>query len=133
MKFISKSLLQRLSPLLAITSLAFAAPGANCGCDCCKDKPAGAACCCNVELAQPTAVKSHPLRGVVTKVQPESSSLMVKHEAIPGVMRAMTMLFKVDPGVVGRIKLGETITAKMSRVNDEWRLDDVRVVPADSK
>ncbi len=129
MKLIFKSLLV----LLASAPMAFAAPGENCGCACCKDKPVSAACCCNLELAQPTAVKSHPLRGVVTKVQPESSSLMVKHEAIPGVMRAMTMLFKVDAEVVGRIKLGETITAKMSRVNDEWRLDDVRVVPAASK
>ncbi len=112
-----KLLLQRLV-LLAVTPLAFAAPGANDG---------------TVQLAQPAPVKSHPLRGVVTKVQPESATLMVKHEAIPGVMRAMTMLFKVDPEVIGRVKLGETITAKMSRVNDEWRLDDVRVVPTESK
>lgn len=119
-----KSFCQRLLLLLATSPLAFAAPSLH-G-DASDQSP--------VALAAAAApVRSHPLRGVVTKVQPETSTLMVKHEAIPGVMRAMTMMFKVDPAVITRIKPGDAITAKMSRVNDEWRLDDVRVVPADSK
>jgi hypothetical protein len=49
------------------------------------------------ELAAGKAVepaKRHPLRGVITAVHAERSALMVKHEQIPGVMRAMTMLFR---------------------------------------
>lgn len=76
--------------------------------------------------AAKTETKSHPLRGVITRVEPESSSLMVKHEAIPGVMRAMTMRFKVAPDVVKKFKVGDAIIAQMSRVDDEWRLDEVK-------
>lgn len=70
--------------------------------------------------------KKHPLRGVITRVETEASALMVKHEEIPGVMRAMTMRFKVAPEVVKTFKAGDAITGLMSRVNNEWRLDDVK-------
>jgi Cu/Ag efflux protein CusF len=76
--------------------------------------------------AEKSAVKRHPLRGVITRIEPEDSALMVKHEAIPGVMRAMTMRFKVAPDVVKKFKVGDAITGLMSRVDDEWRLDDVK-------
>lgn len=110
--------------LLAASPLAFAAPSWT-------EEPSSQSPIALAAAAAP--VRSHPLRGVVTKVQPETSTLMVKHEAIPGVMRAMTMLFKVEADVVKRVKEGDAITARMSRMNDEWRLDDVRVVPAESK
>lgn len=84
--------------------------------------------------AEKSAVKRHPLRGVITRIEPEASALMVKHETIPGVMRAMTMRFKVAPDVVKKFKVGDTITALMSRVDDEWRLDDVkRATPEKTK
>ena len=70
--------------------------------------------------------KRHPLRGVITRVDSETSSLMVKHEEIPGVMRAMTMRFKVAPEVVKKFQAGDAITGVMSRVDDEWRLDEVK-------
>ena len=77
--------------------------------------------------------KRHPLRGVITRVEANTSSLMVKHEAIPGVMRAMTMRFKVAEQVVQHFKVGDAITGMMSRVDDEWRLDDVKAAPAAKK
>ena len=77
--------------------------------------------------------KQHPLRGVITAVDAERSSLMVKHEEIPGVMRAMTMLFRVDEATLKSAQKGQTITAKMSREGDEWRLHDVKVVSAPAK
>lgn len=77
--------------------------------------------------------KRHPLRGVITRVEPDTSSLMVKHEEIPGVMRAMIMRFKVAPEVVKNFKIGDAITAEMSRVNNEWHLDDVKLVPPQKK
>lgn len=76
--------------------------------------------------ADKAAVKRHPLRGVITRVEVDDSALMVKHEEIPGVMRAMTMRFKVAPEVVKNFKAGDAITGQMSRVNNEWRLDDVK-------
>lgn len=83
--------------------------------------------------AEKSSAKRHALRGVITRVEPDTSSLMVKHEEIPGVMRAMTMRFKVAPDVVKNFKLGDAITAQMSRVNNEWHLDDVKLAAPEKK
>jgi Cu/Ag efflux protein CusF len=74
------------------------------------------------------AVKRHPLRGVVTAIVADRSSIMVKHEEIPGVMKAMTMSFKVDPATMNSVKQGDTITGLMSRQNNVWMLEDVKRV-----
>lgn len=59
---------------------------------------------------------------------------MVKHEEIPGVMRAMTMMFRVDEATLKSVQKGQSITAMMSRQADEWWLHDVKVVaPAPAK
>jgi Cu/Ag efflux protein CusF len=117
-----------LFSLLATLPAVIAAPARNCGCDCCKGKEV---CCCVSEMAaskSAEAVKRHPLRGVITAVYVERSSLMVKHEEIPGVMRAMTMLFKVDEATLKLAQTGQAITAMMSRQGDEWWLHDVKTV-----
>jgi len=75
----------------------------------------------------------HPLRGVITAVDAERSVLTVKHEAIPGVMRAMTMLFRVDAATIKTAKPGQAITALMSRQRDEWWLHEVKPAPAQPK
>jgi Cu/Ag efflux protein CusF len=85
------------------------------------DKPAETA---------PAAIKRHPLRGVITAVDAEKSALRVKHEAIPGVMGAMTMQFKVDAAAVKAAKVGDAITALMSRQGNSWVLEDIKPAPA---
>jgi Cu/Ag efflux protein CusF len=80
--------------------------------------------------AADAAPQTHPLRGVVTGVLPDKGALLVKHEEIPGVMRAMTMMFKVEPEVLARVKQGDAIKARMSRRDDGWWLSEVEVVPA---
>ena len=128
-----------LSPLLCLAAALglghdlHAAPGINCGCSCCKDRPKGEACCCNepAPAATTAEVKRHPLKGVITSVLPERSALMVKHEEIPGFMRAMTMMFKVDAATLKSVKKGDAIAGMMSRRGDDWVLEDVR--PAKAK
>jgi Cu/Ag efflux protein CusF len=113
--------------LSAVLSPLIGAQSRNCGCDCCKGKEV---CCCVSELAaaKPAEpMKRHPLRGVITAVDTERSALMVKHEAIPGVMRAMTMMFKVDEATLKSVQKGQAITAMMSRQGDEWWLHEVKV------
>lgn len=75
------------------------------------------------------APKFHPLTGVVVEVMAEKQALLVKHDEIPGVMRAMTMMFRVEAGVLGQVKKGDAIKAQMGR-NEEnkWILRDVQVV-----
>jgi Cu/Ag efflux protein CusF len=75
------------------------------------------------------AAKRYPLRGVVTSVDTERSALMVKHEEIPGVMRAMTMMFKVDPAVLKAVKKGDAISGEMARDEGGWRLHAVKIMP----
>lgn len=122
---------------LAAAPFALAAEGKNCGCACCKDRPPGVACCCNEPSAAPAAtakasdsVKRHPLKGVIVAVHADKSALMIKHEEIPGVMRAMTMLFTVDAATLKSVQKGQTITGQMSRQGTNWVLEDVKVVAA---
>lgn len=121
--------------LAAATPAALAAEGKNCGCECCKVRPKGVACCCN-EPAPAAAtkaadtIKRHPLKGVITAVLAEKSALMVKHEEIPGVMRAMTMMFKVDAATLQSVQQGQIITGQMSRQGSDWVLEEVKIVAA---
>ena len=79
------------------------------------------------------AVARHPLRGVITNVFHDKSAMMVKHEEIPGVMRAMTMMFHVDAATLKAFKTGDAITALMSRQGTIWKLEDVKAAPKPTK
>ena len=83
--------------------------------------------------AAPAAPKRHPLRGVITSVVADKSAFMVKHEEIPGVMRAMTMRFKVDETTFKAFKVGDALTGLMSRQGNTWVLEDVKPAPAVKK
>jgi Cu/Ag efflux protein CusF len=71
----------------------------------------------------------HPLKGVVMDVLPEKSALLVKHEEIPGVMHAMTMLFNVDADTLksASIHKGTAITGLLVRKSDGWWLEQVAI------
>lgn len=125
-----RALLLTLASLLP--AALFAADSAkNCGCACCKDKEV---CCCHADARADTpaapASQLHPLKGVVVEVFTDKPALLVKHEEIPGVMHAMTMLFHVEASVPAQVKKGDAITAQMGRdENKKWILRDVKVVP----
>jgi Cu/Ag efflux protein CusF len=117
---------------LAISSAAETAK--NCGCECCKGKET---CCCApvaaaAEPAKPAAPaeqpKAHPVKGVIMGVMADKTALLVKHEEVPGVMRAMTMMFKVEPAVLEKVQRGDAIKALMSRRADGWWLHEVEVI-----
>ena len=80
------------------------------------------------DSAAKNAATRYPLRGVITAVHPDRSAIMVKHEEIPGVMRAMTMLFKVDAATLKSAEKGQAITGMISRQGDEWWLHQVKRV-----
>lgn len=121
--------------LTGLVSVLAAEAAKNCGCDCCKGKET---CCCApaaaaTEPAKPAAPaeqpKAHPLKGVIMGVMADKTALLVKHEEVPGVMRAMTMMFKVEPAVLEKVKRGDAIQARMQRRADGWWLIDVEVLP----
>lgn len=77
--------------------------------------------------ADKSAAASHPLKGVVVEVRKDRQALLVKHEEVPGVMRAMTMLLKVEPKVLDEVKAGDAIQARLSRREDGWWIHEVRL------
>lgn len=76
----------------------------------------------------PAEPRTHPLKGVVMGLLPEKTALLVKHEEVPGVMRAMTMMFRVEPAVLEKVKRGDTIKALMARRPDGWWLTEIEIV-----
>jgi Cu/Ag efflux protein CusF len=106
--------LRHLATLLTLTAIAAPALYA-------ADKP--------VETT-PAEVKRHALRGVIVAIDAGKSALRIKHEEIPGVMRAMTMQFRVDAVALQAAQVGATITGLMSRQPDHWLLEEVKITAA---
>lgn len=81
-----------------------------------------------VAVASADAPKRHPLKGVVVSVVAEKSALLVKHEEIPGVMKAMTMLLKVDAETLKSPAATKdaAITGLLVRKADGWWLEEVK-------
>lgn len=120
--------LTHLFLILISSAIAAFASEKNCGCACCKGKEV---CCCHAEEAKADA--GHPLRGVVTKVLEERKLVMIKHEEIPGVMKAMTMAFSVPEDVWAQLKPGVALTGRMHKADKGWKLTDVKIVDGAAK
>lgn len=74
--------------------------------------------------------KRYTLRGVVRKVDPPNREITVEHEAIPGFMEGMTMIFPVrdDPQVFEILHEGDRIEARLvvdSEDGDEYWLEQI--------
>jgi Cu/Ag efflux protein CusF len=117
-------LIRFLSLLLSLTTAVWASEK-NCGCACCKGKEV---CCCNAEKVGPAKDEGHALKGVVTKVLEDRHLVMIKHEEIPGVMKAMTMAFSVPDDVWPQLKPGVALTGRMHKGEKSWKLTDVKIV-----
>jgi len=78
----------------------------------------------------PATAQRHALRGVIVAIDAGKSALRIKHEEIPGVMRAMTMQFRVDAAALQAAQVGAAITGLMSRQPDHWLLEDVKITAA---
>jgi Cu/Ag efflux protein CusF len=71
--------------------------------------------------------KRYALKGVIVEVQTVPSALLVKHEDIPGLMPAMTMLFKVDAATLKASAKGQAITATLVQRDDGFWLEKVKL------
>ena len=122
-------------PLFALgflsSQISHAATSATCDCEKplaaaapASDAPAASA------PAAPDTPRGHPLKGVIVAVLADKSALLVKHEEIPGVMKAMTMLLKVDAATLAAAKKDQAITATLVKKADGWWLEAVRPVSA---
>jgi len=92
-----------------------------------KDTASKCSCCCATSPTEEEA-ESWAIRGVVESVLTERNALLVKHEEIPGFMRAMTMMFQVDASLLEAIEEGDNITATMKRAQPRgWLLENVKI------
>jgi len=90
------------------------------------DDLAAADCGCDPRTSD---VRSYPVRGRIITPLPERGTLLVRHSEVPGVMRAMTMEFKVDPETLAAAREGRDIFARMEkRADGSWWLTDVRML-----
>ena len=83
-------------------------------------------CACGQATAQ--LRRGFELRGAVVSVNAKAGTAMVKHEAIPGVMPAMTMQFRADPETLAALAPGQELLGRMEDRNAEWWLFDVRLL-----
>jgi Cu/Ag efflux protein CusF len=81
-----------------------------------------------VQAAAPDEKARHPLRGEVIRVDPERQVVLVRHEEIPGYMRAMTMQFKVPPETLRLMEKGQKIKATLVHRSDGFWLENVQVL-----
>jgi protein SCO1/2 len=78
-------------------------------------------------LASPTA--SYQLRGIVVSSDPAKGVVSVDAEAIPGLMGAMTMPYKLaQPGVAAELHPGDHITARLQVSDASSQLDQIDVI-----
>ncbi len=78
--------------------------------------------------AQERGKKEYVFRGMVEKVDAKAKTLTVNNEKIEGWMMSMSMNYGVDnPEVIGRVKVGDQITAKVYE-GDFTKLYGVKVV-----
>lgn len=74
------------------------------------------------------ATRGYPIKGVVTKVMTERGMVLLKHEEIPGVMRAMTMAFQVEPETLEQLKVDQALLGRMERRGRNWHLFSVKLL-----
>jgi hypothetical protein len=71
----------------------------------------------------------HTLRGTILSRVPTSNTLHIRHEEIPGFMKAMTMDFAVRGAQVTDLPPDNTnIEAKLHVTSRAWWISDVRAV-----
>lgn len=67
----------------------------------------------------------YPLHGEIVAINREHKTLTISHEAIPGLMPAMTMEFRAADGDLASVKSGERIRAELVRQGDDFHLEKI--------
>lgn len=73
------------------------------------------------------------VHGTIVTVDAAAGSVTVKHDAIPGVMTAMTMPLKADEATLKALQPGQEFLGRMDSRDAEWWLFNVRVLVEPAK
>ena len=87
---------------------------------------AGRKPCVPCDEQDAAAVRGYAVKGRIVSVSPERGTVVVQHEEIPGVMRAMTMEFHAAPDVVAEAKPGRPLLARIERRGQPWWIFGVK-------
>lgn len=73
----------------------------------------------NAPTVAQKASQQYPVRGVVVGTDPANHQVVLKHDAIPGLMPAMTMPYRLeDPSALSELHPGDLITATLLADHD---------------
>lgn len=71
--------------------------------------------------------KDYPGKGVVTAFQAEGKIIVLKHEAIVGLMEGMTMGFELkDPALAKGFKVGDNVDFVLSKRGDDYKITSLK-------
>lgn len=77
----------------------------------------------------PDAKEVHPVRGVIRRLSSDGRQAVIRHEAIPDYMPAMTMAFNVrDTNELTGVAVGDTITFALTTTGGTHWIDGIRRV-----
>jgi protein SCO1/2 len=66
------------------------------------------------QAASGETARQYPIRGVVVSTDAKDGTVMLNHQAVPGLMEAMTMAYPVvDRAAIGEMHPGDTISATL--------------------
>jgi len=80
---------------------------------------------------EPRAARDYDFAGKVVTIAADKSTATIDHEAIPGLMKGMTMKFRLaNPEVVHDIQPGDAVTGKL-RTQDGFTIVSLAKTPAE--
>jgi Cu/Ag efflux protein CusF len=80
-----------------------------------------------------TEAKSYNIRGEVIEIDSNSSRITLAHHDIPGLMKAMTMPFKVkNPALLNTVFVGDSISGTLVMPETGYYLDSLSVIWKDT-
>jgi protein SCO1/2 len=82
---------------------------------------------CNKKTSQPVpSMQVYAAKGVIKEIEPDGKTAVIRHEAIPGYMQAMTMPFEVrDTNLLRGLKAGDAISFKLAVTPTEGWIADL--------
>ncbi len=85
---------------------------------------------CAGDAGEPAEAREQTVRGQYLGSQFDGQVAVIHHEAIPNVMEAMKMGFKlVDPQEISSLQSGDPITFTLLMDGEDWTIRNVRRLP----
>src|SRR5579863_4138167 len=82
---------------------------------------------CDQKAAPPVATTQvFTVKGDIKELEPDGKTALIRHEAIPGYMQAMTMPFEVrDTNLLRGLKAGDVISFQLAVAPTEGWIQDI--------